>query len=247
MTTPENTTPAETESAREMNDRALGNLTSEQVPQLTLHTRLGQNLFYGRKPTSGQHEIVGLVRFASQVRYIWNGACHDDPYADWWLIKVDQALQMARTELQRSTQQMQQRFTELADVSLSVGVSEKPLQVPLQFTSPYAYQGAYLLADLDGLARMILSARHFALIPSNDANRLLKFAGRSVRRAFLSPMPYKFLGLSRIDLAQGTAKVEQARQLMGEVPDDILKNETRARYAPAAGAKSLIGDSESAV
>ena len=96
MTSTDNTPSAETESATEMNDRALGNLTSEQVPQLTLHTRLGQNLFFGRKPATGQHEIVGLVRFASQVRYIWNGACHDDPYADWWLIKIDHALQITR-------------------------------------------------------------------------------------------------------------------------------------------------------
>ena len=36
--------------------------------------------------------IIGLLGFANLVRTIWHGARADDPYADWWLLQVHEAM-----------------------------------------------------------------------------------------------------------------------------------------------------------
>jgi hypothetical protein len=40
------------------------------------------NIELGKKP---DHRCSG---FADRLRVIWQAARNDDPYADWWLIKV---------------------------------------------------------------------------------------------------------------------------------------------------------------
>lgn len=210
-----------------------GKLASMDAPRLTLHTHLGQRLFTGRKRSRDKAEIVGLVRFAAQVRILWRAACRDDPYADWWLVKLDRAFQDTEQTLSALLEQAQNRLAEVPGVSLSSAVSDKPVQRVLQFSSPYAYRGAYLLADLDRLARTVISARHYGLIGSNDQQRVLHLAGRAVRRTFLIAMSYQSLGLRRIDIRCGDKKVLQAEEAMGKIPEDIVNNHTRPRYAPA--------------
>ena len=55
-----------------------------------------------------------------------------------------------------------------------------------------------------------------------------------MRRVLQSPVGYRFLGVTRRDLAQGTAKALQAIEVMGEVPGDVLAGTCRAPHAPTA-------------
>ena len=59
---------------------------------LTVQSHHAQRLILGRAATLEKPAIVGLVGFADRLRVIWNAARADDPYADWWLIKIDEAL-----------------------------------------------------------------------------------------------------------------------------------------------------------
>ena len=74
--------------------------------------------------------------------------------------------------------------------------------------------------------------QHIGVMPRDDAERVLAFTGRQLRRAFLSPMGYRLTGISRADVFQGTFKHAQARSSMDEVPADILNGERRAPHAP---------------
>ena len=64
--------------------------------RLTVQSRYAQRLIVGRAWTPEKPAIIGLVGFADRLRVIWHAARADDPYADWWLIKIDAALQRAR-------------------------------------------------------------------------------------------------------------------------------------------------------
>ena len=85
----------------------------------------------------------------------------------------------------------------------------------------------------DGLVRTVLSAQHVGLLSRDEAERALHLGGRLVRRALQSAVGYRFVGVTRLDVAQGTAKAQQARDVMGELPEDILAGTSRAPYAPA--------------
>jgi hypothetical protein len=64
------------------------------------------------------------------------------------------------------------------------------------------------------------------LLTRVEAERALQRLGRCLRRAFMSPIGYHGLGITRADVEIQTARALRACELMGQVPEDIL---TRTR------------------
>lgn len=209
---------------------------------LTIQTRKAQLLITGRGG-DGKPAIIGLHRFAGMLRQIWACARQGDPYADWWLVKVDEALQQAQEEIRQSLRQMEARVKK-ARFEMSSAASVNPLRVPLQFANPYAFRGANLIADYDELVAMILNAGHHALIAPEEQQRLLNLAGRCVRRALSSAAGYKSFGVTRIDMEQSSPKAVEAQDALGVIPADVLSGTRRASLAPtntpAAAGKPVL-------
>ena len=202
------------------------------VVTLTLETRQAQRMIKGRPGTADKPVIIGLFGFANLLRAIWHGARADDPYADWWLVKVHEALEDADKVLQDALGTVQHTLASTQAIDVTPGASVRPVRTPLRFSNPYAYRGAHLLAAYDKLVRAVLTAQHIGVMPRDDAERVLAFTGRQLRRTFLSPMGYRLTGISRADVFQETFKHAQARSSMDEVPADILNGERRAPHAP---------------
>lgn len=208
---------------------------------LTLETRQAQRLITGRRAEPTKPEIIGLTKFSSLLRPIWSGARSDDPYADWWLIKIEEILDGAKRELERIEHGIQQRLHDVPAINVSVAHSVEPIRVPLQFSNPYAFRGAYLIADCDRVIRAILTARHVGLIGRDESEKLIYEAGRAVRRALSSPVGYRFKGINRDDLQQQTARGMEARSEMGELPEEVLEGKRRASYGPSPVMKAGFG------
>ena len=68
----------------------------------------------------------------------------------------------------------------------------------------------------------------------DESERQIADAARAVRRAFTSPTGYRFLGITRAEVRQGTARARQAAESMGAVPDEVLEGEREAPYGPQA-------------
>ena len=113
-------------------------------------------------------------------------------------------------------------------IEVAAPASIKPARIALNFSNPYAFRGARLVGLYDGLVRTVLSARHVGLLSRDEAERALHLGGRQVRRALQSAVGYRFAGVTRLDVEQGTAKAQQARDVMGELPEDILAGTSRA-------------------
>jgi integrating conjugative element protein (TIGR03761 family) len=199
---------------------------------LTIQTREAKRLVTGRRAESGRAGIIGLTRFAALLRPLWNAARADDPYADWWLLQVDEALEQAHGTVQTLSEPLATLWQGLPAVDIQVAESLEPLRVPLQFGNPYAFRGAYLVADYDSLVRRVLTAQHVGLLPREDAERRLALGGRAVRRTYSSPVGYKFFGITREDVVQGTARALEACAAMGELPAEVRDRARRGRYAP---------------
>lgn len=221
--------PAASETAPPRADEP-GPLRSESW--IALQTLQAQRLVRGRKAVDGQPRIVGLAGFGTRLRTIWTAVRADDPWADWWLIRVQDALELADTELHALVAHVEGLLAHPAGVSVTPAQSAQPLRIPLAFSNPYGYRGAYLLAKFDVLTRAVLTAEHVALIGRDTGRRLIQDAGRQVRRAFLAPEGYQCRGVTRADVAAGTRDALDARARMGDVPIDILEGRLRARFAP---------------
>ena len=199
---------------------------------LTLQTRQAHRLVKGRAATAETPAIIGLLGFASLLRPIWHGARADDPYADWWLIKVHQTLELAHQGLDTACERLTQRTRDNDAIAVDGAMSTKPIRVALQFSNPYAFRGARVVARYDDLARMALTARHVGLMTGRDAEELLHHGGRLARRAFLGPVGYRLTGVTRADVTWQNETALRAREAMGEVPADVQSRASRAPYAP---------------
>jgi integrating conjugative element protein (TIGR03761 family) len=221
--------PTETRDTRARAD-APGALRSQAT--MEIQTRQAQRLVYGRMVSEGKHEIVGLLRFAAMLRPIWSGSMADDPYADWWLVKVERELTQARDQLKHMENTVAQHLTDAPAVNVVVAQSLSPARLELNFSNPYAFHGAYLLADYDALVRAVLTARHVGLMDSRTSEKLLAEGGRYLRAAYETARGYRYMGIKRVDLVQGTAKARKAVETLGELPQPVISGELRATYAP---------------
>ncbi|MGH8646431.1 MAG: PFL_4669 family integrating conjugative element protein [Gammaproteobacteria bacterium] len=199
---------------------------------LTLQTRHAQQVFSGRRLSAEKHYIIGLTRFGAILSQIQVCVYADDPYADWWLVKVEEALQQASHEVTVLRQAVEQRLQNTPGMEVKIAESLNPVRVPLQFRNPFAYAAARILADFDLLVRGVLTARHIGLMDRREAERCIVLGGRALRRAMGTALGYKYEGVKRQDIREGNVKVQRARERMGEVPPEILAGSRRARHAP---------------
>ncbi len=199
---------------------------------LTVQTRQAQRLIRGRNGNADKPTIIGLVGFADRLRVIWQAARNDDPYADWWLVKVDEALERARNLVQKEQGVLDAQLEQLTALEVAVAESMKPFRIALQFANPYAYRGAQLIAEYDKFVRTLLTGHHVGLLSGVAMEGLLNACARKIRGAFAVPQGYHFLNVDRSALQQGTANASRARQVMGEVPEDVMNGAHQAPLAP---------------
>jgi len=199
---------------------------------MEIQTRQAQRLVYGRRADGGKPAIFGLLRFGTMLRPIWEGAATDDPWADWCLVQIEHDLLEAREALEALMAQTQKQLNSLPAMDVAVAQSVEPVKVDLTFTSPYAFMGAYLLADYDVLVRAVLTGRHVGLFDRDTAERTLREGGRIVRRAFNTAQGYKYLGVCREDVRQGTQKAARAAEMLGSLPQAVVDGTLRAAHAP---------------
>jgi integrating conjugative element protein (TIGR03761 family) len=199
---------------------------------LTIQTIHAQRLFHGRVATTDKPSIVGLVGFADRLRVIWQGARGDDPYADWWLIKIHAAIEVAGDSIRSSQVDLEKLLEQMDAMEVGVAASQRPYRVPLKFANPYAYRGAKLLAEFDRLVCMALTARHIGLMGGQASEDILKACARKVRGIFMIPQSYRLLKINREQVRNAMGRSHEARQLMGEVPGDVLSGERQAPLVP---------------
>lgn len=199
---------------------------------LTVQTRQAQRLIRGRNASAEKPAIIGLVGFADRLRVIWQAARNDDPYADWWLVKVHAALERVRDLVIAEQAALDAQLEQLTALEVSVAESMKPYRIALQFANPYAYRGAQLIAEYDRFVRTLLTAHHVGLLTAATMEGMLNTCARKIRGAFAVPQGYHFLNVDHAALQQGTANASRARQLMGEVPEDVLNGVHHAPLAP---------------
>ncbi len=199
---------------------------------LTLQTRQALQLVRGRNRTPTRPIVPGLAHFASQLRLIWQAARDDDPWADWWLVRVHESVEASARYFEDRKAELEALLAQNPAMDIAIAGSKSPARVPLQFANPYAYRGARLLAQYDTLVCMVLTARRVGLLDSEGSDQVIRSCGRKLRSIFTVVHEYKFTGASRESLDRGNAKSDAARAAMGEVPDEIVRGELRAPIVP---------------
>lgn len=199
---------------------------------LTVQSHHAQRLILGRAASVDKPAIIGLVGFADRLRVIWNAARADDPYADWWLIKIDEALERARLRIKTEQASLDNCIEQCSTLQIKVVTTSKPYRLALNFANPYAYWGAQLIAEFDTTARTILTAKHVGLMNGALAESALQGCAAAIRSLFAVPHGYRVLRIDREAIKAGSKAAKAAADLMGELPSAVLLGERAAALTP---------------
>jgi len=209
----------------------LGALRSQM--RLTIHTRYALGLWRGRAPNEEIYGIVGLNGFLLFTNRMIRGVWQDDPYSDWWMLRVEERIEQIKVRLARIRQRLNAAYKNVpAAMSFGENLNIQPVSLAVSASSPLGFLGIYLLADFDEIVRRTALAHHIALIDRATLDRYLDDAAHQLRSLFTMVKDYRYSGATREDFALGNAVAHAAFEQFGEVPPDILNGKQRSRYAP---------------
>ncbi|KAB7770422.1 integrating conjugative element protein [Xanthomonas sp. LMG 12462] len=209
----------------------LGSLRSAM--SLTLHTHHASRIWHGRAPAEGRAGIVGLNGYIAVMNKMKRGAEQDDPYSDWWMLRIEEKLSQTDIALRQLREQVDRALTGVpAALSLGENLNVQPIRLPLFVNAQLGFMAVYLLADYDELARKLILAHHTALIDRSTLERWLNEGAHALRSLFSLAQQYRYSGCTRDDFAAKNAAARAAVEKYGELPQDVLEGTRRSRYAP---------------
>jgi integrating conjugative element protein (TIGR03761 family) len=209
----------------------LGSLRSSM--SLTLHTHHASRIWHGRSANEQQAAITGLNGFIGIMNKMKRGAEQDDPYSDWWMLRIEHKIADSKKVMQTLREQVDAAIaTAPAALSLGENLNVQPVKLPLFVGSQLGFMAIYLLADYDELARRLILAHHTALIDRSTLERWLNEGGHALRSLFALSLKYRYSGTRRDDFIENNAAARAAVEKFGQLPQEVLDGTLRSRYAP---------------
>ena len=171
------------------------------------------------------------MQFVKTVNLVVQEANQDDPYAEYFLFKLDDLLVEVKEKLRTVEFQLKKYFDELKGVEVSIYESATPVRYRMHFHYPPSYMGGFLLGDVDYIFRLALTLKKFGVYLGKD-----EFSFRAMHQMFrrLYQFPRKWVrsGVTRKDILENTPLALEAKKLMGKVPGAILEKKIRLPYLP---------------
>ncbi|QXN83094.1 TIGR03761 family integrating conjugative element protein [Salmonella enterica subsp. diarizonae] len=200
---------------------------------IQLHTHNATRLWTGRRATeNGPAPIIGMPRFIEILNQMRIAAEHNDPYADLWMLRMEEKLVQSRKLMQVMLDQAKAMFSELPEgIDIENCFNVQPAHFPLFINAPLAYQGVYLLTDFDQLARQLLLASHIAVISRREMHNRLNNGATVIRSAFGLAQKYHGSGLTRQDFIDDTPQARAAIERLGPLPEAILSGKLRSSFS----------------
>lgn len=95
---------------------------------IELHTHLATRTWTGRQPDPAEniHGIIGIPRFLNIMNIIRLDSQADNPYADLWMLRLEERLLAARTEMNALIDSMAAVFNQLPEMMTVEGVRQYP-------------------------------------------------------------------------------------------------------------------------
>lgn len=209
--------------------------------ELTIHTYHASRMWFGRRSTDNKIGIMGLSGFLAITNRIIQGSIQDDPYSDWWMIKIEQKIKDIKERIEGAKQQVKQVFESIPSTfTLSENLNLQPATVSIYANSPLGFLAVYLVAEYDEIVRNILLARHIGLIDYDTHDAWIDHCGHLLRSLFVMAQSYRYSGTKRDDFAANNAAARAAIEKFGEVPKDVLEGTLRSKYSPPLARADLM-------
>ncbi|ECJ2256252.1 DUF1845 domain-containing protein [Salmonella enterica subsp. enterica serovar Wichita] len=175
---------------------------------IQLHTHNATRLWTGRRATeNGPVPIIGMPRFIEILNQIRIAAEHNDPYADLWMLRMEEKLAQSRKMMHMMLDQAKAMFSELPE--------------GIDIENCFNVQ----------LARQLLLASHIAVISRREMHNRLNNGATVIRSAFGLAQKYRGSGLTRQDFIDDTPQARAAIERLGPLPEAILSGKLHSSFS----------------
>ena len=154
---------------------------------ITLHTRLAKALFFGNRKKGH----IGLREFAQQMTSIARAAKQGNTEATTCLTTVNEQLDQLQQAIQECQAYYRKKMNSNSSIHLTLVTNETPVTFLIRFATTHAYQGAFLLASIDELVRMLLTLEEIGLISAKERLNYNQQLSCKIGTIFL--IPYRLL------------------------------------------------------
>lgn len=200
---------------------------------LTLHTHHASRIWHGRPLSDDKHAIIGLNAFVSIMAKMKRGAEQDDPYSDWWMLRIEEKLDATKQHLQALRERVDQVLNGVPTaIALGENLSVHPVTLPLFIGTQFGFMAVYRLIEFDNLARRLLLAHHTALIDRQAMTDWITEGAHTLRSLFALAQQYHYSGACREDFIANNAVAHAAREKYGDLPPEIMDGTRRSAFAP---------------
>lgn len=194
---------------------------------LTLQTKIGQSLFNG----TWRAGKLGIRQFAKMTLVLWEAVKQDDPYAEWYLLKVYRAIHEAREAIKQIDATLHEQLHDRHGVKVEDVFTHSANTYPLNFATPFAYMASFLVADIDRAICQVLLMQKFGIPILDDAISLKKLVAFA-QDTFAIPKKWHAIGVTRGDVLISNEKATRAASLMGQLPDAVLNQQIDFLFLP---------------
>src|SRR5690554_6670339 len=210
----------------------LGSLRSQI--ELKLHTYHALRVWQGGQPTGKTgYTVPSMQQYFAITNMIRLTAARYSPYADWWMIKIEEKLDQAQQEMNELSAMLEKLITAVPEqISITENLNQEPFITPVFCNSHMGFRAVFLLEAYDGLARKILLANHVGLLSRRDMEGFLDQGAHQLRSLFGLALTYRNTGVTRDDMAGNNARAREAIERLGTPPTDILEGVRRSEFAP---------------
>lgn len=201
-----------------------------------IFTTEAKNHVRGRPGRPGRPPIYGMLTFARIVGEIYNDSAKDNPYADYFLLKIEACIERCETtvrEAMRQIQPLEQQAKILVNRFSEKAQPPSPHQeIPLNFASPYGFIGAHLLREFDECVQSTDLCTQCGLLSNRERSRIIKRSTRALRAVYHAVSAYKSLEVTRSDCLASNSRAGEAVNSMGEIPTAVLNGVDIPKYRP---------------
>lgn len=209
------------------NKKVLGGLISEA--SLELHSAASIEVWNGGYRNGNR--ISSVPGFFNKMLVLEVAAVANDPYADYALIQVENALNEAfvAIELLEGALPVQKAHRRLNTLECR---STKPVVKPLFIKSRFGWRFIALFELFDLFMVNLLDAQFKARVTRQQFEASKTNAFKAIRKVLEIGMSSVHSGISRNDVSANNAKATDAIEKFGLIPLEVMEGIVRAEYAP---------------
>ena len=202
-------------------------------PQLSLYSKYAYRLIEGRKsdPENDRYPIYGLLQFASMVNVIGNDAKQDNPFASWFLLRIENKFQAFKEALEAKQSWIDESSKDGTGIDYTPVINEADANtIKVSFATPHAWNAMRLLKQLDSFFLKALNLKRVGLITRDEFYRSTRGLSTLLLSCFHEATLYTSVELTRDHINPPTDEAKSAFKLMGVVPAKVLSGEMKPQF-----------------